>query len=499
MANKNLFNSIQIKRAKKNKFDLTHDVKLSLNMGDLVPIMVQECVPGDYFKIGCDSLIRMAPMLSPVMHRLDVTMHYFFVPNRLLWSNWDEWIINPSSTHIPPTVNYDGGTYDGYPLLDYLGLPRPSSGQFVSALPFAAYQMIYNEYYRDQNLINEVNYKLSDGSNTLSGDLPILRKRAWQHDYFTSALPWAQKGPAVDIPLGQIEIPMLEVGINNGIGTSITGTPDGLNLSGFSEPLLPQDVLVSQGGINAEVEPTTINDLRRAFKLQEWLELAARGGTRMKEWLKTFFDVDAEDQRLQRPEYITGTKSPIIISEVLNATGEDGGLPQGNMAGHGMGVTSGQYGKYYCKEHGFIIGIMSVLPLPAYQQGIPKHYLKNDQFDYFWKQFAHIGEQEILNKELYVDHSDPNGIFGYTPRYSEYKYTPSRVAGDFKTSLNYWHLGRIFNSSPNLNKDFIEMNGHTESNQRIFAVTDGSDKLYCHVLNKVEAVRSMPKFGTPSF
>ena len=231
--------------------------------------------------------------------------------------------------------------------------------------------------------------------------------------------------------------------------------------------------------------------------MQEWLEKNARGGTRYIESILSHFGVKSSDARLQRPEYITGVKSPVIISEVLNTTGEDGGLPQGTMAGHGIAVSSGKSGSYYCEEHGFIIGIMSILPKTAYQQGIPKQFLKKDTLDYYFPSFANIGEQEVKNNELFAYTASAEDTFGYVPRYAEYKYMPSRVAGDFRTTLDYWHLGRIFETQPALNQTFIECK--PENTTRIFAVEDGTDPLFCHVLNKIQAVRPMPKFGTPMF
>lgn len=223
----------------------------------------------------------------------------------------------------------------------------------------------------------------------------------------------------------------------------------------------------------------------------------ARGGTRYIENILTHFGVRSSDKRLQRPEYITGVKSPVIISEVLNTTGESAGLPQGNMAGHGISVSTGKYGDYYCEEHGFIIGIMSVMPKPAYQQGIPRQYLKFDPLDYYWPSFANIGEQGVKVEELYAYTPTKDDVFGYVPRYAEYKYTPCRVAGDFRNVLDYWHMGRIFSTEPTLSQEFIECT--SEDVDRVFAVQDETDNLFCHVYNKVTAVRPMPKFGTPMF
>jgi len=506
---KNIFNSIQLKKPKKNFFDLTHDVKLSTNMGQLTPILTLEVVPGDSIELGCESIIRFAPMTAPVMHRMDVTMHYFFVPNRILWDNWEKFITNngPNGTGpdiVAPTLTWDNFSgYEQYAqFVDYMGCPPPPSGASygatISALPFAAYQCIYNEYYRDQNLINPVDYKLTDGSNNGNRDsLLSIRNRAWEHDYFTASLPFAQKGAAVDIPLGQINGDA-EVFANNpsaGGTVTLTGSPVNIDLYNDVRGDLGTQLWARTDGIG--VEPTTINDLRRAYRLQEWLEKNARGGTRYIESILSHFGVKSSDARLQRPEYITGVKTPVVISEVLNTSGTEGELPQGNMAGHGIAVSSGKSGSYYAEEHGYIIGIMSVMPKTAYQQGIPRTFLKLDPLDYFWPSFANIGEQEVKLQELYAFTVNKEDTFGYVPRYAEYKYMPSRVAGDFRTSLDYWHLGRIFGSEPTLSQEFIECT--PEDTDRIFAVTDpDAQKLYCHVLNKIKAVRPMPKYGTPT-
>jgi hypothetical protein len=436
---------------------------------------------------------------------MDVSMHYFFVPNRILWDNWEKFITDANSNIVAPNFTYNPGWPNAYPFaskfLDYMGVPPTNSSGTptnINMLPIAAYQAIYNEYYRDQNLIPPIDYKLKDGANVLSNsDVEkwfTIRKRAWEHDYFTSALPFAQKGAAVDIPLGQLNGDA-GVYINSPSGTQLTGTPNNVTVnSQISGDVNAGQLFADTSGIS--VANTTINDLRRAYRLQEWLEKNARGGTRYVESILSHFGVKSSDARLQRPEYITGVKSPVIVSEVLNTTGQTTGLPQGNMAGHGISVSTGKSGSYYCEEHGYIIGIMSVMPTTAYQQGIPRTYLKNDTLDYFWPTFANIGEQEVQNQELFAYTESGSQTFGYVPRYAEYKYMPSRVAGDFRSTLDYWHLGRIFQNQPNLNKEFVECN--PTSTTRIFAVEDGTDPLYCHVYNKIHALRPMPKFGTPT-
>lgn len=512
---KNIFNTIELTKPGKNMFDLTHDVKLSCKMGDLIPVMVQECIPGDKFMIGAESLIRFAPLIAPVMHRMDVSIHYFFVPNRILWPNWEEFITQQYSETSPVAPYATVSSFDlsagQIKFLDYLGIPplEAAAGYWnVNALPLAAYQAIYNEYYRDQNLVAEVDYELPDGQidGVTNPQFFVLRKRAWEHDYFTSALPFAQKGNPVSIPLGDVVLKSPTTDLTGQFILPSTGA-----IPAGSGALIRQDGAAGTGDLvfdgtanlalydpngSLEVGSTTITDLRRAFRLQEWLEKNARGGTRYTENILAHFGVRSSDARLQRPEYITGVRTPVVISEILNTTGEVDGLPQGNMAGHGVSVAAGRFGSYFCEEHGWIIGILNIQPKTAYQQGFQRHWFKLNPLDYYWPSFAHIGEQAVYKGEIYADDiTQAVGLqtFGYVPRYAEYKFTPNRVAGDFRTTLNFWHLGRIFDNVPALNQAFIECDPTT----RIFAVEDGTDYLWCHVLNKVKAIRPMPKFGNP--
>jgi len=502
----NLFNSVKMTKPNSNRFDLSHDVKLTGGMGELIPTCCFETIPGDRFSIGCDSLLRFAPLIAPVMHRIDVSMHYFFVPYRILWDGWEDYITNTKvggALPAMPVITQAGPSVGR--LANYLGIPFDTGGgatHDINAFAFAAYQQIYNDYYRDQNLITEVNSKLIDGSNNANADLIAMRYRAWEHDYFTSALPFAQKGDPVTIPIAGFEDVAVKVDNSNGNTASWT-----TNLSGGgTQPAVMDQQNTDIFPANSDklfaetsalqAQSATINDLRRAFRLQEWLEKQARGGSRYTENILAHFGVKSSDARLQRPEYITGTKNPVIISEVLNTTGTNDS-PQGGMAGHGISVQQGKYGSYFCEEHGMIMGIMSIMPKTAYMQGIPKHFLKNtDPFQYYWPAFANIGEQEVSPTELYAYQDNQDEVFGYVPRYAEYKFVNNRVAGDFASSLDFWHLARIFGSIPNLNQTFIEATPGAVN--RIFAVQDGVDSILAHVLHKISAVRSMPKFGTPN-
>lgn len=509
---KNFLNSVKLYKPKSNLFDLSHDVKLSCNMGSLIPTTVIDCVPGDHFSLSCQALARLAPMVAPMMHRVDVYMHYFFVPYRLLWPNWKNFITNTEvagSVPAHPYIVLDEGLYTASKLPDYMGLPAITGANSVkvSALPFSAYLMIYNEYYRDQNLINALDHELSDGDNTATLDIS-LRRRAWEHDYFTACLPFAQKGDAVEIPIsGQVSLDPTSTDSafwKKASDHSVPGTGT------IEAGAIVSDVVLNQGAASPAVvyDPngtlevanadTNINDLRKAYALQRFLEKLARGGSRLTEFIRVMFGVTSSDARLQRPEYITGSKSPIVISEVLNTTGTTD-APQGTMAGHGAGVTSGNYGSFFCEEHGVIMGIMSIMPKTAYQQGVEKQWLKiNNSWERFTPDFANIGEQEVQNVEIYADQAAADQVktFGYMPRYGEYRFCNNRVAGDFKTTLDFWHMGRKFGSAPALNQAFIECDATT----RVFAVDDiDVDHVWMHVFHDIKARRLMPKYGTPTF
>lgn len=517
----NLFNSIRITKPGYNNFDMTHDVKLSGNMGELIPVMCMPVVPGDKVHVKTSSLVRLAPMLAPMMHRVNVSFHTWYVANRNMWPGFENFINNGTSgtpdnpIDAPefPYVVIDDTSYGK--LADYLGIPAPTSdAERVSALPFIAYSQIYDQFYRDQNLVEPIITEAIDGNNT-SNYLPLsaggdienfgtIRRRAWEHDYLTSCLPFAQKGAAVDLPLGDVKLkatpPVGTAGgrildyqdytnVNSGAltGDAITGSLRATTDNRIS-------VYDPQGTL--ETSATTINDFRAAEKLQQFLEKMARAGSRFVEFVKGIFGVDTGDARVDRPEYIGGSVTPIQISEVLNMTGTDD-APQGTMAGHGVSVAGSDGDFYYVREHGYVMTIMSIIPRTAYQQGINRDWLKFDPLDFLIPDFAHLGEQAVSNREVYAFQGDTIGAqtFGYVPRYAEYRFMNNRVAGQFRSTLAFWHMGRIFGTPPQLNQAFIE----ADPTFRVFAVTDENvDHLWIQVVNGVSVSRCLPVYGTPS-
>lgn len=519
---------------RKSSFNLSHSSLVTCNMGKLVPISCIEVNAGETFKLGMSQLTRLAPMLAPVYQNINMYAHFFFVPMRLTWNKWEDFFTGGKDGDLAPAkpfITFNNRYVTDYPLADYLGIPNNISDSIkVDALPFVAYQIIYNEFYRDQNLMNEIELPLDEEGDITESwidKILALRTRCWAKDYFTSALPFAQRGPEVtaDI-LGYAPISgnvIINQQSNQGailFSSDRQLSQDAILQTGsFLAPPTQnvRDAVFSDGGklidirgsINSnplssnnnlsadlsKVSGISINKLRVLTKLQQYLELKGRGGARYKEQIQMLFGAVVPDYRIQRPEYLGGTKSPIQISNIVqtaNNTGENTGV--GDLYGYGLSADGGHIFTKYFSEPGYIIGIMSYMPTASYFQGLPRLFSRFDKLDYLVPLFANLGEQEVKNKEIYANHTDPDGVFGYQARYAEYRYLPDEIHGDFRSSLSYWHLGRKFENSPSLNGTFVECNPRTD----IFAVQTDVHHIWTMLQFNITAIRPLPRFANPS-
>ncbi|MEQ1645245.1 MAG: major capsid protein, partial [Pyrinomonadaceae bacterium] len=449
----------------KSVFDLTHEKTLSCDMGKLVPIMCLEAFPGDEFAAKTDILLRLAPMLAPMMHRVNVYTHYMFVPSRTLMTDWEKFITggeDGKDATVFPTIKAPAGTgWALNSLADYLGLPTGVALFESNALPFRAVAKCFNDWFRNQNLVTALVMSMGNGLDTTTST--ALPDRAWEQDRLTSALPFAQRGDPVTVPLGgTVPVTLVPFGTNANpmkvrLASNDSIMSDGNNLksdpggvTGYVENAATNAQLVidPNGRLTANLgsaSPITINALRQVVLLQQWLEKNARSGARYVENLLEHWGVHSSDARLQRAEYLGGGVSPITVSEVLqtSATGATG-TPLGAMAGHGFSVPSIHAFKKRIEEHGYVLCFMSVLPRTKYQQGSAPMWNRRSRYDFPLPMFSGLGEQAVLKKEVYAGSADPNGTFGYCPRFQEVREEPSTTHGDFKSSMNYWTMTRIF-------------------------------------------------------
>lgn len=468
-------------KTERSTFDRSHNLKTTMDEGNLVPIFIDEVLPGDTHTLNLTGFGRMTTPIKPLMDNLYFQTFFFFVPSRLLWENHERFHgaqddPGDSTDYLIPQVS-SGTGFVRHSLGDYFGIPTGVANLKVNALPFRAYNLIYNEFFRDQNLQNSVSVPRGDGPDNIADY--VLLKRGKRHDYFTSCLPWPQKGPAIDIPLGTIapvrpytsdlltgSQPSMRINIADGskpaINTNLyaTGTSGQVvtagTVAGVGAGVYPSNLYADLTSASA----ATINQLRQAFQVQRLYERDARGGTRYIEQLKSQFGVISPDYRLQRPEYLGGGSSMININPVVQTSSTDQTTPQGNLSAMGtIGLSGHRFSKSFT-EHGFILGLASIRADLTYQQGLHKLWTRQTRLDHYLPVLAHIGEQAVLSKEIYCDGTaGDNTVFGYQERWAEYRYKPSIITGAFRstdpTPLDIWHLGQEFGSRPLLGASFI--------------------------------------------
>lgn len=529
------FRHVEMNRPRRSAFDLSHYKIIDVDMGMLVPVLCKNMVPGDHFKISNEIVLRVNPMVAPIMHEINIFVHYFFCPLRPMWpkprlnetdpvepGSWEEFFTGGRDGTLAPKKPKWIPDGSRHLLWDQFGFPVNNLGQAIApaadgpqvdAWPLRAYNWVYNLYYRDKNYQDEVD--LDDQRS---------RWRCWEKDYFTTALPWTQRGTAPALPISGLTnaefMGLISAGTqpadysgisNHFVSTGTLGDPltyranyptgESFNVDQVRDWFNNNQVDLSNAAT------FDVNDLRLAFQTQKFLERNARAGTEYKDQLMAHYGVYPRDDRLQRPEYIGGTRAPIIVSEVLQTSSTDSASPQGNLSGHGMAVSRSYAASYYAKEFGVVLGIMSIMPRPVYQQGIDREWLGDTRYDLLLPEFVSLGEQPVYNMEIYTTPDDPNynkGTFGFNGRFDEYRTARNIVCGKMRNgvpdSLGFWHVARYFANRPALNEDFISTWDNTSNgtnirkdflavpSQRGFIVTFG---------NIIRAVRPLPAVGTP--
>lgn len=494
MSKRNVFSQVGGLHPRRSVFDLSYEKKLTCDMAQLIPVMCDEVVPGDVFKIGNQAVVRFQPLVAPILHEINMYVHYFFVPYRILWDDWEDFISGGvDGQFADPIPEWQPTLITVGSLWDFFGFPVgvDPDGAYPLDFPRRAYNLVYNEYYRDENLQTEV---------ALTNE--TILNRAWEKDYFTSALPWQQRGTAPALPIAGITSAVWDASdfrsllpdVNFGYSSTGGDSRGYLNNATALNNALNH---FNSNTVDLSTASTfDIADLRLAFQIQKWMERNARAGVRYTEFLRAHFGVSPRDERLQRPEYIGGSKAPCIISEVLQTSSTDATTPQGNLAGHGITVSDAYCGKYHAQEFGLIIGIMSIMPRSAYSQGIDKQWLRKTKYDFYFPEFANLSEQAILNAEICATGSESHNldIFGYQGRYDEMRTKNSQIVSGMRTTFDYWHLGRQFDtgSPPVLNEDFIKCVPRKD----VFAVPS-EPGLIVNFANIIKAFRPLPYMAVP--
>jgi hypothetical protein len=531
---------------KRTKFDRSHVYKTTFDSGKLIPVFVDEVLPGDTTRMSVNYFARLATPIKPIMDNIYLDWFFFFVPNRLVWEHWQNFCFeqedpDDSTDYVIPTVSATGNSENAYigSLWDYFGLPVNTSGNLsgISALPFRAVYLIWNEWFRDENLQKSVKIQKGDTNEVLnsarSSEQPswvftsgtsivpglACPPRGKRHDYFTSALPWTQKGPGVsiglagtaDVVLSSNDNPILFSG--GGGNSAFTSMPvysakigNEVDIQGYTGDVTNKGYLKfgSDVGLKAYADLDsssifTINSLRTAFQMQKFYERLARGGSRYTEVLRSFFGVVSPDARLQRPEFLGSFTKMVNVNPIAQTSATDTTSPQGNLSAYGVTAANFHGFTKSFVEHGYILGFVCARADLTYQQGINKMWLRSTVYDFYWPTFAHLGEQAIELREIYAQGSEADTtVFGYQERYAEYRYKPSQITGKFRSSvvsgtLDVWHLSQFFKNAPILNEEFITENPPIK---RIIAVQDEPEFLL-DVGFRYTTVRPMPMFGTP--